>query len=83
MNTQHVDYASALREAFELSIDILGSSGKQAVIEEVVRAGVDIDSSYLSVDELRNGLLQVLGVESADLIIRSVFKNLQKMLEWK
>ena len=48
----NIEYSFALRKAFLQSIEVLGDSGRGALIQSLTRYQIDIDSPNLSVDDL-------------------------------
>ena len=80
MHVDNIEYSFALRKAFLQSIEVLGDSGRSALIQSLTRYQIDIDSPNLSIDDLRLGLTEIIGQGSADLIMQLIFSKLDRML---
>jgi hypothetical protein len=73
---------SAVRQAFEEYIAILGEETKRSMMFELtVHARVNFDEQNLSIVKLHEGLKTLYGAEVADIITEEVILRLDRIVE--
>lgn len=74
-------YNKILREAFESTLDILGESGKRALIQELEQFGAYSihNDSYLSLWNIGKGLKELFNEEIAELVMEGVMIRMDKL----
>ena len=74
-------YNKILREAFESTLEILGYSGRQAILHELedLDAYSIHDNSYLSLWKIGNGLQELFGQDVAEMIMEAVMIRMDKL----
>lgn len=58
--------ANLVRQAFEISIQVLGERARRGLIEDLQRFDINMDKPDLALEELVRGLEKVLGYEAAE-----------------
>jgi len=74
-------YNKILRDAFEGTLDILGESGKRALIQELEQYGAYSihNDSYLSLWNIGKGLKELFNEEIAELVMEGVMIRMDKL----
>jgi len=74
-------YNKILRQAFESALEIMGYSGRSALIDELERLGSysRYDESYLSLWTIGKGLQELFGQEIAEMIMEKVMINMDRL----
>ena len=83
---EHYIQNEVLRTAFEEALDILGRSGKEVLLQELEGFGIQLDghaSHYdpeirYSLEQISSALIEVVGKDSADLIMIRLTRFLKK-----
>ena len=70
------DQSKLIRQAFADTISVLGEQGARALIEDLERQGIDINN--LTLEKLAVGLRNMLGNETADIIMQEIILRLDK-----
>lgn len=73
------DFVTVLRRAFLESIAILGERSSRALIEDLRRYRVFLYDQSLSLENLARGLAELVGEETAELILERVIIKLDEL----
>jgi hypothetical protein len=75
------EYNSTVREAFESALDIIGHSGKAALINDLEEKGAypKADDSYLSLWKIGMALHELFNQEVAEMIMEKVMLNMDRL----
>jgi len=83
LSIDNIEYSCALRKEFLHGIEVLGESGRGAVMRSLARYSLDLDNPNLSIDELTLGLAKIIGNDSAELVMQIVISRLNRTFDWR
>jgi len=84
--SERSQYNKILREAFDSALEVLGCSGRSALIDALEKHGsyAKYDDSYLSLWTIGKGLQDLFGQEIAEMIMEKIMINMDRLynLQW-